>query len=266
MPEHNGAVEPTPEPRACLHGHATYLVCGVPITAATPAAAAAAIVAHALERRTFAVHLCNAYTLSLVDRDDRLRAALFAGDMNLPDGAPVSWLGRRHGVRGPVRGPSLMRDVVGAGLDSGVRHYFYGGTDGVAAAIAARLDEQMPGVVVVGQESPPYVDLDDAALTELASRIRASGAHIVWVGLGTPRQDYLVPRLAEQVEAAIVPVGAAFDFLADNKPEAPALLHGSGLEWLHRLMNEPRRLWRRYLIGNPRFLITAMKHARRDNP
>lgn len=263
MPERGGVAGPAP-PHASSPTGRTYAVCGVTITGTTPAAAASAIVARGLGRRGFAVHLCNAYTLSLVDRDDQLRAALLVAHMNLPDGTPVSWLGRRHGVREPVRGPALMRDVVRTGVRSGVRHYLYGGADGVAAALAARLGEQIPGVVIVGQESPPFVDLDDMALTALVSRIRASCAHVVWVGLGTPRQDYLVARLAEQVQAAIVPVGAAFDFLAGNKREAPAILHGSGLEWLYRLKSEPGRLWRRYLIGSPRFLIMAIRHARRD--
>ena len=94
-------------------------------------------------------------------------------------------------------------------------------------------------------------------------RIVDSGATIVWVGIGTPRQDYLVPRLGSRLDIVIVPVGAAFDFWSGRVPEAPAALHGSGVEWAYRLSREPRRLWRRYLFGNPRFVLAVARHVLR---
>lgn len=245
--------------------HASYAVCGVEIAALNITEAVDAIVDGALSGSSFEVHLCNAYTLSLVDRDEQLRAALASADLNLPDGTPVAWLGRRHGTVSPVRGPALLRDLVRAGISAGLAHFFYGGTEQVAAEMAARLTEHAPGLRVVGIETPPYHDLDGVELFELANRIRTSGAKVVWVGLGTPRQDYLVPRLAELVDVVIIPVGAAFDFVSGRVQEAPAFLHGTGFEWLYRISREPRRLWRRYLIGNPRFLAAAARHARQDS-
>lgn len=245
--------------------HASYEVCGIPIAALSLGQAVELIVESALSNSPFQVHLCNAYTLSLVDRDERLRAALTSAELNLPDGTPVAWLGRRHGPASPVRGPALVRAVARAGVPAGLAHFFYGGTGQVAADMVKRLIEHAPGLRVVGIETPPYNELDGAALSELADRIRTSGAQVVWVGLGTPRQDYLVSRLAKLVDSAIIPVGAAFDFVSGRVQEAPVFLHGTGLEWTYRLKSEPRRLWRRYLIGNPRFLATAARHARRGS-
>lgn len=242
--------------------HVSYTVCGVEIAAITPTAAVGAVIDGALSGSPFEVHLCNAYTLSLVDGDHKLRESLVGADLNLPDGTPVAWLGRRLGVREPVRGLGLMLGVVRAGAVSGsLRHYLYGGHAGVADAVAEQLRLRVPGAQIVGFEAPPFTDLDDEEIAALASRIQATRANIVWVGLGTPRQDYLVPRLAPHLAAAIVPVGAAYDFLAGRLAEAPTWTQGHGLEWLHRLSVEPRRLWRRYLFGNPRFVISAIKHG-----
>lgn len=240
-------------------GVPTGRVCGVDIAAVTLDQAAGLIVDAATRRLPLQVHLCNAYTLSLIDRDGDLREALAVSDLNLPDGAPVAWLLRGDGAEGPVRGPDLVPTVVQRGVIEGVRHFFWGGGDGVAERAAARLQELAPGALLVGCESPPFRDLAEDEMTALGQRLRDSGADIVWVGLGTPRQDYVVPKLAAVFDGPVVPVGAAFDFLAGTVSEAPQVLRGTGLEWAFRLMAEPRRLWRRYLIGNPRFLISVAR-------
>jgi N-acetylglucosaminyldiphosphoundecaprenol N-acetyl-beta-D-mannosaminyltransferase len=239
----------------------TYDICGVSLTAATPVDAATSIVAAAKAREPYEVHLCNAYTLSLVDRDMELRAALQRADLNLPDGTPVAWLGRRRGTSGPVRGPGLVIDVARIGVPAGIKHYLYGGAPDVADEMRKRLVQMIPGIEIVGVECPPYRRLNEIEVADLGERIRTSGANLVWVGLGTPNQDYTVPRLASVVDAAIVPVGAAFDFISGRVAEAPKMLHGTGLEWLYRLSREPGRLWRRYLIGNPLFVAVALRHA-----
>jgi N-acetylglucosaminyldiphosphoundecaprenol N-acetyl-beta-D-mannosaminyltransferase len=238
----------------------TGRVCGVDIAAVTLDDAVETIIDAALRRTPLQVHLCNAYTLSLVDRDEELRRALEASDLNVPDGAPVAWLLRRLGVEGPIRGPDLVPAVVKRGVASEVRHYFWGGAKGVAVRAAARLQELAPGALVAGCESPPFRDLTGDEVSAVARRIRASGANVLWVGLGTPRQDYVVPRLSERFGGPVVPVGAAFDFLAGTVAEAPRFLRGTGLEWTYRLASEPKRLWRRYLLGNPRFVAAALRH------
>lgn len=235
-------------------------VCGVNIAAITPDKAAQLIVEAAHAQQRLQVHLCNAYTLSLVGKDPELRASLECADLNLPDGAPVAWLVRHLGAHGPVRGPQLMPAVTKLGATSGLRHYLWGGGAGVAEQVAVRLKELEPTVRLVAWETPPYSELDDDDVRALADRVKMTGADILWVGLGTPRQDYLIPRISPLLSCPVVPVGAAFDFLAGRIPEAPRLFHGSGLEWIYRLAREPRRLWRRYLIGNPVFVLSAARH------
>jgi N-acetylglucosaminyldiphosphoundecaprenol N-acetyl-beta-D-mannosaminyltransferase len=238
---------------------ATYAVCSVPITALDVSGAASRIVRDAVEGRSCQVHLCNAYTLSLVDSDDRLRSALTHADLNLADGVPVALMGRRHGMKGPVRGSELVRQVTTLGSGQ-VRHYLYGGKEGVAELMADRLRHQVPGLDVAGTEVPPFTPITDEHLDGLVRRVQESSANLLWIGLGTPRQDYLVHRLSDRLPMPIVPVGAAFDFWSGAVKEAPRFVQGTGLEWLYRLAAEPRRLWRRYLLGNPRFLLSAWRH------
>jgi N-acetylglucosaminyldiphosphoundecaprenol N-acetyl-beta-D-mannosaminyltransferase len=237
----------------------TYTVCSVPIATLDASAAAERIVADAVAGRSCQVHLCNAYTLSLVDQDPQMRAALQDADLNMPDGAPVAWFGRKLGTAGPVRGADLVSRVTELG-GTQLRHYLYGGKPGVADEMAQRLTQVNPGFVVAGTETPPFTEITEEHLTGLITRVRESGATVLWIGLGTPRQDYLVHRLSADLSMPIIPVGAAFDFWAGTVKQAPPVLHGTGLEWLYRLATEPRRLWRRYLLGNPRFLASAWRH------
>jgi N-acetylglucosaminyldiphosphoundecaprenol N-acetyl-beta-D-mannosaminyltransferase len=255
-------VEPPLLPAStAAHGVRQYAVCGIPITDIDAAAATDLIIGAAVSGTSFQVHLCNAYTLSLVDGDALLKESLLAADLNLPDGAPVAWMSRGTTYNGPVRGAALVDAVATAGRGV-LRHYLWGGKDGVADGMSEGLRAAIPGVEIVGTETPPFGQLSDDDLVQLADQVRASSANILWIGLGTPRQDYVVHRLAPLLDIPIVPVGAAFDFWSGTVPEAPAYLHGSGLEWVYRFSREPRRLWRRYLVGNPRFLMSAWRHRR----
>lgn len=241
----------------------TFEVCGVAISTLSAIPAADYLVDAATAGRRVESHLCNAYTLSLVDDDAQLREALARADLNLSDGTPLAWMGRRHGLAGPVRGPGLVGEVALRGVPAGVGHFLWGGAPGVAERMAEGLRDHAPGVRVVGTESPPYRPITDDELDDLAERVVAAGGQILWVGLGTPKQDYIVPRLGERLSMPIVPIGAAFEFWSGAVREAPRWIQGSGLEWVYRLASEPRRLWRRYLLGNPRFLLSAWRHRRR---
>jgi N-acetylglucosaminyldiphosphoundecaprenol N-acetyl-beta-D-mannosaminyltransferase len=213
------------------------------------------------ERRPTAVHLCNAYTLTLSSRDASYARSL-DGALNLVDGTPVTWYYRLltgNPARGPVRGPSFMRRVLD---EPGLRHYLYGGTERVLANLEAAIALHHPAAAVVGRHAPPFSSLDDHDVASLVADLEATHASVVWVGLGTPKQDLLLAALAESTDVVGVGVGAAFDFLSGEKKEAPAVLHGTGLEWLHRLATEPRRLWRRYLLGNVAFLRLATHELR----
>ncbi|RYU13692.1 WecB/TagA/CpsF family glycosyltransferase [Nocardioides iriomotensis] len=240
---------------------ARYDACGVPIDVADPGSAADRITGAASRGERLAVHLCNAHTVTLSDSDERLMTALQEADLNLSDGTPIAWLGRRRGQYSPVRGPQLVGEVVDRGREIGLKHYLYGGHDGVADLMRARLERDFPGVAIVGTETPPFRSLTKADVAALADRVRASGANVLWIGLGTPRQDYLVADIRDRLDGPAVPVGAAFDFWAGSVREAPRWLHGSGVEWAYRLLKEPRRLWRRYLLGNPTFILIALRYT-----
>jgi N-acetylglucosaminyldiphosphoundecaprenol N-acetyl-beta-D-mannosaminyltransferase len=206
-----------------------------------------------------AVHLVNAYTLALASRDARYADVLAEGDLNLPDGAPVAWLGKRMGLpfRGPVPGPLLMERICSEGRAQGLRHYLYGSAPETLYLLQEALSRRFPGICIVGAQSPPFRPLSQDEEAAALSEISRSGANIVWVGLGTPRQDHFVARCRGEVQAPIVAVGAAFDFLAGTKSVAPSWMRGRGLEWIYRFASEPRRLWRRYVFGNARFLRLA---------
>lgn len=242
MPPHDGARK-------------HFTCCGVRIDGFGPRSAARAIIEVA--GTPAAIHLCNAFTLSLAMRDAGFRDCLNAGNLNFADGAPVAAVGRRRGLQAMtsrVYGPTLMFDVLKEGTELGVRHYFYGSTPEVIDALTASLNDRVPGVKIVGSEAPPFRPLTDDERHALADRVHSSGADIMWVGLGTPKQDLFVEQNRDLLGVPLVAVGAAFDFHAGTKRMAPAWVQRFALEWLFRLVTEPRRLWKRYLIGNSIFL------------
>ncbi|MDX1545625.1 MAG: WecB/TagA/CpsF family glycosyltransferase [Rhodothermales bacterium] len=201
--------------------------------------------------------------------DPALRRIHNEAGLVTPDGMPLVWIsrlrGRRHVRR--VYGPDLMLALCAHGLERGYRHYFYGGADGVAGDLARRLGERFPGLVVAGAETPPFRPLtpeEDAAAVE---RINAARPDVVWVGLGMPKQERWMHAHVGRIEApALIGVGAAFDFHTGRKPQAPAWMQRTGLEWAFRLATEPRRLAGRYLRHNPRFVGLALLELMRLRP
>lgn len=246
----------------------SFECCGVRIDAVTLDDAVNRLFAYALRRRPATLHLCNAYTLSLAASDPGYAALLNEGDLNLPDGQPVAWVGRRLGfadLEQATRGPDLMVETIKRGQAYGIRHYVYGSSQDVVDALVAELRVIAPDAQIVGAESPPFRDLTADEADELATRVRASEAEIVWVGLGTPRQDRFVEQMKARLGTTLVPIGAAFDFIAGTKKTAPEWLQHTGFEWTFRLMCEPRRLAKRYFVGNARFLRNA-RRSRLLNP
>jgi N-acetylglucosaminyldiphosphoundecaprenol N-acetyl-beta-D-mannosaminyltransferase len=212
------------------------------------------------------VHLCNAYTLALADQVPALRAMLGRATRNYPDGKSVVWANRlTHGRDLPderVYGPDLFLDVLDQGQAHGVTHYLLGGAPDTLTALHEQIALRFPHAQVVGTESPPFRPLTTDERDAQVQRIAESGAQIVWVGLGTPKQDWECAHLSADVPTVFVAVGAAFDFVAGHKQQAPEWMQRNGLEWAHRLGSEPRRLWRRYLFGNTRFVYAAARGAR----
>jgi N-acetylglucosaminyldiphosphoundecaprenol N-acetyl-beta-D-mannosaminyltransferase len=245
---------------------ASFDCCGVRIDALSPESARD-VLARSAHGNPRAVHLCNAYTLSLALRDAAYRSVLNASDLNLADGQPVAFVGRRRGhaqMHSSVRGPGLMLDLLERGQETGLRHYFYGSTPEVCARITEVVGERFPAAKVVGIESPPFRPLDESEREELVARIRAARADIVWVGLGTPRQDRFLAEYRSRLDATLVAIGAGFDFLAGTKRVAPEWMQRMGLEWVFRLASEPRRLWKRYLVGNTLFVLGVLRDRQRS--
>ena len=206
------------------------------------------------------VHLLNAYSFVLADSCPRLRRLLETSGLNLADGKPVSWasrVGKR--VVPQVRGPAFFEQTFDLGREFNLRHFLLGGTPSTLDALVTGLTRRYPGAAIVGTDSPPFGSPVDYAVQD--QRIRDSDANIVWVGLGTPKQDYEARRIAEALSIVTVAVGAAFDFSAGTKKSAPRILQRFGMEWLFRLATEPRRLWRRYLIGNFAFLGIVIRRG-----
>ncbi|MEX2454401.1 MAG: WecB/TagA/CpsF family glycosyltransferase [Rhodospirillaceae bacterium] len=195
-------------------------------------------------------------------RDAALRGIHRDAGMVTPDGMPVVWCLRALGAGAVTRvyGPDLMLAASERLLARGARHYYYGGGTGIADRLAAVLSTRFPGLAVAGTCCPPFREQTDDEIDETCAGINASGADIVWVGLGTPRQEYWMARARGRLEAPLlIGVGAAFDFHAGAKKQAPAWMRRNGLEWLFRAVSEPRRLGPRYLRVVPLFAILALR-------
>jgi N-acetylglucosaminyldiphosphoundecaprenol N-acetyl-beta-D-mannosaminyltransferase len=184
--------------------------------------------------------------------------------MVTPDGMPVVWLARFRGCQDIARtyGPDLMLEVCDHGQDLGLRHFFYGGTEDTLQELQQKLQGLFPRILVAGSYAPPFRREVWQEGPEVIDRINSSAADIVWVGLGSPKQDLWMQAHRPVLNApVIVGAGAAFDFCSGAKPQAPRWMQNSGLEWFFRLCCEPRRLWKRYLIGNSLFLIYLIKDS-----
>jgi N-acetylglucosaminyldiphosphoundecaprenol N-acetyl-beta-D-mannosaminyltransferase len=249
------------------HGPAALRLCGLDLCYLTPTDAADALMAWAKEAQATGmgrhVHLVNAYTIAVAGKDPSLAAALQADGINLVDGTPIAWTARAWGLlpagSQASRGPTLFLDTVDRGRDTGVKHFLLGGSPQTLSNLERQLRACYPGVDICGSYSPPFRTLTHQEERDLTVRISGSHPDLVWVGLGTPKQDFEAKRLAEGLPVVAVAVGAAFDFAAGTKREAPGWLRGSGMEWLFRLACEPRRLWRRYLFGNVRFMFAVLR-------
>lgn len=239
-------------------------VLGIRVTAFDlPAATAEMTRAIAAGRRAYAC-ACPVYTLMLGYEQPAVRAALNGADWVTPDGMPVVWALRRLGAAGVGRvyGPDLLLALSAVSAEHGLRQYYLGGGPGVAEALASALGQRFPGLLVAGTASPPFRALSEQEEGDLLERINRVQPDVVWVGLGSPKQDLWMARCRSRLTAPLlVGVGAAFDFFTGGQAQAPRWMQRSGLEWLFRLLTNPRRLWRRYLIYNPKFIYQFARQA-----
>jgi N-acetylglucosaminyldiphosphoundecaprenol N-acetyl-beta-D-mannosaminyltransferase len=206
-------------------------------------------------------YVCCACVNSIMEAHDspEFRDVMNGADLVTSDGMPLVWTLRWLGVRDATRvyGPDLTPAVLAAAAEAGVAVGFYGGSAAVLEELVRRVTARFTGLKVVFAESPPFRPATPEEDERTVQAIADSGARIVFIGLNTPKQDRWMHAHRGRVPAVMLGVGAAFDFLAGSKPQAPRWMQRSGLEWTFRLATEPRRLWRRYLRHNPRFAVLA---------
>jgi N-acetylglucosaminyldiphosphoundecaprenol N-acetyl-beta-D-mannosaminyltransferase len=214
-------------------------------------------------------YICVAATHTVVATQDdpELRAAVQGASLVVPDGQPVVWamnaLG--HDLTHRVYGPDLMAKFCERSAVTGTRMFLYGGRNqGALVQLALNLRRRFDGLQVVGGYSPPFRTLSEEEIDAVVAEINHAKPDVVWVGIGVPKQEKWMAALRDRIDAPVlVGVGAAFDFHAGLIPQAPAWMQSAGLEWLFRLSKEPRRLWKRYLTYNPRFVLGfARQYAR----
>jgi N-acetylglucosaminyldiphosphoundecaprenol N-acetyl-beta-D-mannosaminyltransferase len=181
--------------------------------------------------------------------------------MTTPDGMAVVWILHLLGQRevGRVYGPDLMSAICERSLQTGWRHYIYGSTPNVIEDLRLKLGQRFPGINIAGTYSPPFRELSEAEDQDVVNNINAANPDIVWVGIGSPRQEVWMSQHLGRINAPVqIGVGAAFDFLSGHKKQAPRLIQRSGFEWLFRLLIEPKRLWKRY-IQYPLFVLLVLE-------
>jgi N-acetylglucosaminyldiphosphoundecaprenol N-acetyl-beta-D-mannosaminyltransferase len=203
------------------------------------------------------VSICNVHSVVTTTLDSDFRSVINNADMATPDGAPVAWMLRRleNTSQERINGPDLMWRYLGQAEKIGQTVYFYGATDAVLKKLINVIDEQFPHVRVAGAYSPPFramTALEDQATVDVINR---SGAHVVFVGLGCPKQEKWMAAHCGRINAVMIGVGAAFDYHSGILKRAPLWWQRNGLEWLYRLCMEPRRLFKRYLITNTLFIL-----------
>lgn len=239
-------------------------ILGVGISAITMAQTLEQITAWIENRVRRYVCVCTAHTVMECQRSEAVHRAVNGAGLATPDGMPLVWLGRwqSQAAISRVYGPDLMLALCQLSVLRGYSHFFYGGAPGVPELLASKLRARLPGLEVAGTISPPFRPLTPSEDAQIVEAINQAQPDIVWVGLGTPKQDLWMAAQRSQLNAPIlIGVGAAFDLLSGRIPQAPRWMQQRGLEWLFRLWQEPQRLWYRYLVYNPLFVFQVMIQA-----
>jgi len=204
------------------------------------------------------VCVCTVHTVMECQKDRKMSQAVNQAGLATPDGMPLVWLSGKMSPEAVERvyGPDLMLALCDLSVTQGYKHFFYGGVAGVADLLAEKLQQRFPGLKITGTYSPPFRPLTDEEDAHIIKAINKSNPDIIWVGLGTPKQDLWMAQHRNQLAAPVlIGVGAAFDFHTGRIAQAPKWMQNAGLEWLFRLWQEPQRLWYRYLVYNPLFIL-----------
>ncbi|MEQ6341621.1 MAG: WecB/TagA/CpsF family glycosyltransferase [Gammaproteobacteria bacterium] len=239
----------------------TATVLSAPIDVLTWEHVLARISSWAARRESRYVCICNVHSVVTAGQDVAFSRVVREADMATPDGAPVAWMLRKLGYTDQQRinGPDLMWKYCEQAAQRGESIYLYGGMTETLEILQRRLAEVFPGLRIAGAYSPPFRVTTNEEDEADVVRINASGATTVWVSLGCPKQEKWMAAHRGRVNAVMIGVGAAFDYHAGTIKRAPKWMQNAGLEWLHRLCSEPRRLWRRYMVTNTLFVIGSAK-------
>jgi len=233
-------------------------VLGVGISVLNLQTALAAISDAVRTRRKGYICVTGVHGVMEAQDDPAFKSILNKAFLCTPDGMPMVWAGKLKGHRemSRVYGPDLMLDVCAWSETSGCRHFFYGGSEGVAELLANKLRTRFPKLQVVGTYTPPFRQLNADEEKSLQAQITAAKPDIFWVGLSTPKQEKFMSEYLSKLDTTLmVGVGAAFDFHSGRVRQAPIWMQRSGLEWFYRLCSEPGRLAGRYLRNNPLFML-----------
>ena len=255
--------------------HPRFNVLGVGVSVLTLDSAWTAVTQRLRAGEQGYVTVTGVHGVSECQGDDQLRRIHNDSFLTTPDGMPLVWMGRLQGVESSalhrVYGPDLMLAMLERGQATGLRHYFYGGREGVAELLREKLRERYPQAQIVGASTPPFRPLTEQEELVLVDQLNRLRPDCIWIGLSTPKQERLMARLLErygqdaagsgearlQFPTVFFGVGAAFDIHAGLLRQAPRWMQRVGLEWLFRLKEEPRRLWSRYLKNSPLFVARA---------
>lgn len=201
----------------------------------------------------------NVHTTVTAFENPTYRAIQNNGLMAIPDGGPLATIGRKRGFKNIRRttGPSLMEEVFKASEEKGYRHYFYGSTEETLELLEKRLNKEYPKLQIAGMYSPPFRPLTEKEDEEVIKKINTSKADFVWIGLGAPKQEKWMADHREKIDGLMIGVGAGFDYCADNIKRAPEWMQRSNLEWVYRVIQDPKRLFKRYLYTNTKFIWYA---------
>lgn len=202
----------------------------------------------------------NVHTTVMSYEDEEYKAVQNGGIMAIPDGGPLSSVGRKRGFKEMSRttGPSYMGEIFKVTAEKRYRHYFYGSTEETLEKLYLKLNENYPGIQIAGMYSPPFRPMTPEEDEAIIERINETNPDFVWVGLGAPKQEEWMVAHQGKVKGFMVGVGAGFDYFAGNISRAPEWMQRSNLEWLFRLIQDPRRLFKRYMITNAKFIWNAM--------
>ena len=234
-------------------------IIGVPISAVNMDSCLNEIFSNWDAARGDYICVSNVHTTVMAHDDEQYMAVQSNSFLSLPDGKPLSVVGRKQCPQmDRVTGPSLMEEIFRISVEKELRHYFYGSKPETLEKLKARLSQRYPGIQIAGMYSPPFRPLTAQEDEEITREINNTNPDIVWVGLGAPKQENWMAAHKGKIGGLMIGVGAGFDYHAGNIKRAPLWMQKTGLEWLYRLIQDPKRLFKRYLTTNSRFILLLL--------